>query len=69
MKKVILGLGIIGMMTLSITPITPTQASGSYWIENIECTGGGSVYRCRFDGSETCNVSGQKHCDEVGGIG
>ena len=57
------------MMTLSFTPITQTPASGSYWIQTIDCTGGGSVTRCRFDGSQTCDVSGQKHCDEVGTIG
>lgn len=69
MKKLILGLGLFGTTFLFFTSTSAVKANGTYRIETIECEGGGSVSRCRFDGTETCDVSGQKHCDEVGGIG
>lgn len=69
MKKLILGLGLFGTTFLFFTSSSSVKANSTYRIETIECTSGGSVYRYRFDGTETCDVSGQKHCDEVGGIG
>lgn len=70
MKKLILGLLMLGTIFLFFTPTSNVKASGStYRIEVIQCSSGGSVYRCRFDGDSGCLVSGQRHCDEVSGIG
>jgi hypothetical protein len=66
MKKLILGLGVLGTVFLLFSSTSSVKANGTYRIETIECSSGGSVTRCRFDGTETCDVSGQKHCDEVG---
>ncbi|MDP2041065.1 MAG: hypothetical protein Q8S14_01010 [Algoriphagus sp.] len=69
MKKLILGVSALGTMFLFFASTSSVKASETYRIETIDCEGGGSVYRCRFDGTEACDVSGQKFCDEVGGIG
>ncbi len=69
MRKLILGFSLFGTMFLFFTSTSSVKADSIYRIEVIQCSGGGSVYRCRFDGSQACLVSGQLHCDEVGGIG
>jgi hypothetical protein len=62
MKKLILSIGVIALTFGSIMSV---NASGNYSIRNVDCPNGGSVYRCDYGGSESCNVSGQKFCDEI----
>jgi hypothetical protein len=56
----VFAVGIFGMFT-SIE----SKASGGYTIRTVLCKNGGTVYRCDYGGTESCNVGGQKFCDEV----
>ncbi|SIN97657.1 hypothetical protein SAMN05444394_2649 [Algoriphagus halophilus] len=64
-KKVILGISMLVFPTILFFPSFSAHASGVYYMQNIKWPLGGSVYRCRPGGNESCDVSGQKHCDEV----
>lgn len=67
-KLIILSFSICASSLFFSAPMNPVVAGGSYWMQEIKCENGGSVYRCRFDGNQSCDVSGQKHCDEVGSL-
>jgi hypothetical protein len=66
MKKLKLTLfSIVALGILGLFSTLESKASGTYTIRTVLCKNGGTVYRCDYGGSESCNVGGQKFCDEV----
>lgn len=62
LSLIALTIGVFGFSSIGM-------ADAIYKYQPVNCKNGGQVYRCLFDGINECDVSGQKFCDEAGGIG